>query len=329
MIRLHCPGAFRRYYEMGIDHSAVGQHTMTAQAAIRTRLSAHQQVVALGRPVPADFPEPYEPVAFAGEGSFSEVWKVRHRETGCLYALKRLRGDWRREPVAARLLGNEARVGRRVHSPYVVRVHEADFSAVPPCALLEWIDGVSLEVRLREEGLLPVGQALWIARQTAMGLADLERAGFAHGDIKPSNILCRPGGEIVLIDLGFARSIREERELARPHVLRGTAEYLAPESLSREACSPVAKDIYSLGVMLFRLLAGRLPFEAETTADMLRLQRESKPPLLRRYRPDAPREVADFVARLLAKHPLRRPASSAELLRDLIPLELLTLDGEP
>ena len=270
-------------------------------------------------------PPGFGAVALAGRGSFAEVWQVRDRETGCLYALKRLQAQWRDNPAANRLLHTETQVGQAVRSPYVVRVVRSEPSGDSPYTILEWVDGVSLEQRLSGGQRLPVGQAVWIARQCALGLTALEQAGYSHGDVKPANIFLTAGGPVKLIDLGFARAAEGSRTRSRDNPMMGTPEYLAPETLSRAPANPVTGDMYSLGVTLFRMLTGRLPFAAEAPAEILRHQRQSKPPLLRRWCPEAPRELAGLVNRLLAKQPIRRPRSLSALVEELIRLELMTL----
>jgi serine/threonine-protein kinase len=269
-------------------------------------------------------PPGYEAIARAGQGSFSEIWQIRDLQAGQVYALKRIRAECQDIPACRRLCSNEADVGRQLRSRHVVRVVDSNSNCPRPYTILEWIDGSTLEQRLNEHGPLPIGVAVWIARQCAQGLHDLADAGFSHGDVKPANIFLTSGGEVKLVDLGFAQPVQNFHRPSRG-VLTGTAEYMAPESLSRGRFGPVAKDIYSLGITLFRMLSGQLPFEAESAADMLRLQRQAKPPLLRRRCPAVTRELADLVHRLLAKQPLRRPQSLRALIRELIVLELAVL----
>jgi serine/threonine-protein kinase len=108
----------------------------------------------------------------------------------------------------------------------------------------------------------------------------------------------------------------------------GTPEYMAPESLTKTLSPPVAKDVYSLGVTLFRMLTGRLPFSGDTPAALAALQRQSRPPLARHYRPEIPRELADLVGRMLAKQPIRRPQNLRSLVREMVDLELLLISTE-
>lgn len=259
-----------------------------------------------------------------GRGTFCNVFQVR-KENGQRYALKRLRSEFDQHRDARRMFAREIHVTQTVRSRYVVRGYYGDADCEHPSLLLEWLDGQTLEQMLKPEVRLPIPQAVWIARQCAEGLADLERIGYSHGDIKPANICVLPDGAVKLIDLGFARPLEPDPTTPPSELLMGTADYMPPELLSRDLSQPIAGDIYSLGVTLFRMLTGQLPFAAETTADVLRLQREAKPPLLRRWRPDAPRELADLVSRMLAKHPLRRPEGLATVIRELIGIELETL----
>jgi eukaryotic-like serine/threonine-protein kinase len=269
-------------------------------------------------------------LALAGRGSFGEVWLVKDRESGRLHALKQVRSDCPSPAAARQLLWNEAEVGRRVKSDFVVRVGEASLQSHPPYVLLEWLSGETLEARLARDGKLPCSLALWIARQCAQGLYDLLKAGLTHGDVKPSNIfLCR-SGVAKLIDLGFARpDKRILDELAdSSRTLSGTPDYLAPEALVPSEYNGVAKDLYSLGVTLFRMLAGVLPFQGETVGEIVRQQRQSRPPRLRTITPGIPSAVENLVDRLLAKQPLRRSSGLRELVNELVALELQTIEDE-
>lgn len=241
--------------------------------------------------------------------------------SGRVVALKRLRPEWRENVTARQLLRNEAEVGRAVKSAHVVRVHYSETSGEDPHLLLEFLEGCSLEQMLRDSERLTVRKSVWIARQCAVGLADLEQAGYAHGDLKPANVFVNPLSEVKLVDLGFARPFRLERS----GTLVGTPEYMAPESLCPADVHPGQIDIYSLGVTLFRMLAGQLPFSADSAADTLQLQRSARPPQLRKLCPEAPIELVEFVGRLLAKHPLRRPENMQVVVRELLRFELAAL----
>lgn len=277
-------------------------------------------------------PGEFEMIALAGRGTFAEVWQARNPRTGELHALKRLRTDLPDQPAARRILANEAEVAGKVKSPFVVGLTANCLDADPPCLVLEWLAGQTLEARLAADKRIFCGEALWIARQCVQGMHALVVSGFSHGDIKPSNIFLCDNGLVKLIDLGFARPDRVvASELGDPadRALTGTPEYMAPESLVRGETGGIARDVYSLGVTLYRMLAGSLPFHGTTIVEVLREHQRSLPPRLRSHAPEVPREVSEFVHRLLAKQPIRRGGGLSWLIRELIGLELLVMPDVP
>lgn len=269
----------------------------------------------------------YELIHVAGIGHFAEVWKAREHLSGRIVAVKRLLPEWRENRAARRLLENEAEVGRQISDPHVVRVRDASREASPPFVVLEWLEGESLAERLEKTPQLSPRAALWIVRQCAQGLQALAAAGYCHGDIKPANLWCTPPCGIKLIDLGFASALSQpgQRREGRPTVLTGTPEYLAPETVVPGSGDLLAKDQYSLGVLLYQLLTGRLPFAGDSVADVMRRQQSVIPTPLRAFAPTVSREVAQCAERLLSKQPLRRSSSWPSLVRELISLEIATL----
>ena len=189
------------------------------------------------------------------------------------------------------LIRNEAQACQAVSSPHLLKLLLAEPRAEVPFLVFEWLEGRTLEEELRDVGPLTLRRAVWMARQTADGMQDLERCGLAHGDIKPQNIFITLGGEVKLLDLGFVRSIAAMPGPGAADTLLGTPEYLAPESLVSGVALPVAKDMYALGVTLYRMLTGRLPFVGDSPAELMVQHRQVKPTLLRRHRPDAPRAL--------------------------------------
>ncbi len=273
-------------------------------------------------------PEGYQIVSSAGRGAFSEIWKIRERATGRHYALKQLRPQWRDDATARHLLENEARIGAAARSPHIVRQEHAVSDADRLCLVMEWLEGATLEQQLANGTAVSMGTAVWIARQCAQGLNDLASAGSVHGDVKPGNIFLTNQGEAKLIDLGFARPIKHDRTSTEGSLATGTAEYMAPELLAGDRAHPIAQDIYSLGITLFRMIAGRLPFQDATTAGVLRMQRQAKPPALEQVCPQAPAKLCGLVASMLAKQPIRRPSGYADIVRELIELELALLPSD-
>ena len=175
----------------------------------------------------------------------------------------------------------------------------------------------------RSQPSLELPLALWIVRQATEALDALHTAGWMHGDVKPSNLLLSAEGHVTLLDLGFARRPTEVGSVVQRCVM-GTCHYLAPEMITSALRADIRSDIYSLGAMLFEMLAGRPPFESDDLAELARQHQQSRAPELRRLAPQVPGGVTWLVRQMLAKEPLRRPQSPRELIGRLVALEIAT-----
>lgn len=222
------------------------------------------------------------------------------------------------------LVRREALIGRRTASANVVAVLSASVAEAPHYLVMPWLSGETLRNRLTGWPCTPVHWALWIARQAATGLADLAANGWIHGDVKPENLLISPDGHATLLDLGFARRPGETLPAIDGWIL-GTAAYQAPEAFVERLRIDFRSDIYSLGVVLYEMLAGRPPFLGCSQDELARQHKQAAPPRLAEIAPHAAPEVAALVHRMLAKDPLRRPQSPAELVDDLTALEVVAL----
>jgi serine/threonine-protein kinase len=234
-----------------------------------------------------------------------------------------LRLPWEIDPRTVRLLAREAQVGRSVAHPHLISVLGCRVSVSPRFLVMPWLDGATLRDRLAASEPVELPEALWFARQAAEALEALHQAGWMHGDVKPSNIFISEDGHVTLLDLGFARTA-DETGSAADRCVTGTCHYLAPEWITSAIRADIRSDIYSLGVVLFEVLSGRLPFEGSDLAEVAIQHRQSAPPSLRRLVPHLPREVADLVRQMLAKDPWRRPQTPRELIERLIALEIDT-----
>jgi serine/threonine-protein kinase len=261
-----------------------------------------------------------------GHGRWAGVYRARPVNAPlsrpAAYAVKMLHENRQQDPLAIEMLAREARVGRQVSHPHLIAVLESQVKRAPQFLVMPWLEGATLHAFTAERTLLDLPAVLWIARQTAEALAALDQAGWMHGDIKPSNISLSPQGHATLLDLGFARH-RDERAEG-PRAIAGTGHYLAPEHVSTAYRPDIRSDIYSLGVVLYQLLAGRLPLEGATLEQMAVAHKQTAPLNLRRAAPHVPPRVAELVHGMLAKDPLRRPQSPTELVAELVRLEIET-----
>jgi serine/threonine protein kinase len=237
------------------------------------------------------------------------------------YVFKLLRPSWEQRPEAVEVLRREALVGSTVSHPHLVPVLAANVKSPPYFVVTPWLAGTTLDRFCSRPLDLP--EALWVTRQASEALEALDRQGWTHGDIKPTNIRVSREGHVTLLDLGFARRQDEAGSvIARCFV--GTANYMAPEMITSTLQVDIRSDIYSLGVVLFELLTGRLPFEGGDLAELATLHRQAQPPDLRRLAPHLPASVVRLVREMLSKHPLRRPQTPQELTHRLMDLEIST-----
>jgi serine/threonine-protein kinase len=267
---------------------------------------------------------PWQPVQLAGEGRLAKVYRARPSEAGpgapADYALKVLRERLEDNPLAVELLRREAAVAQQVSDPHLVSVLAAGLEEPPYYVVMPWLAGRSLEGKINR---MSVGAALWTARQVSEALDSLHQSGWMHADVKPANIIVSPEGHATLVDLGFARR-RDEAGSVVNRPLLGTVAYIAPEMVTSTLGADIRSDIYSLGATLYELLSGRPPFTGNDLAELISQHRQSVPTDVRELVGGIPDEVAELIAKMLAKEPLRRPQTPRELIDQLVRLEIAT-----
>jgi serine/threonine-protein kinase len=251
-----------------------------------------------------------------------DAWADDAHGSGSPYIVKLAR---RAAPQSARdALAREAAAARDVMNSHIVSVFEAQLRDVPQYLVMPRLRGRTLAELLTEGKPLSVASALWFARQAAQGLAVLHEKGWLHGDVKPDNLLISPQGHLTLVDLGCARRLEGGEESATPY-LAGTIDYLAPEAFCSRLRVDVRSDLYSLGVTLYEMLTGRLPFNGGTAAAAIENRLSAAVPDIRKVNSAVPLETAKLIHSLLAHEPLRRPQSANELATKLAQLEIVFL----
>jgi serine/threonine protein kinase len=261
-----------------------------------------------------------------GEGNFTRLYQSRPADgpqnQPAAYVVKVLRKEWWRDTQAIEMQRREAWVGSKVSHPNLLPVLSASVQEPPFYFVTPKLEGAPLSQVIADRERLPIPFALWIARQTADGLDALyEGAGVIHTDVKPANIVVSPTGHATLIDFGFVQTPAEASHWAtRP--LAGTLAYIAPEMVTSTLAAGPRSDVYSLGVTLYEMLTGHRPWETDDPGELATLHREAKPTDIRALRPDTPDPVANLIHSMLAKDPLRRPASARELATRLVRLEI-------
>jgi serine/threonine protein kinase len=266
---------------------------------------------AVPRPAPGPCLGRWTIVELLGEGTWSLVYRARPKERSerapSDYAVKVAKPSV--DPaLALQLLRREARVGQSLSHPHLACVLAAHLRRAPHYLLMPFIAGVSLQTVLTVGAPLPLPHALWIARQVAEALQALHEHGWLHGDVKPANILVASDGHATLRDLSLA--VRAEEANAE-EALTGTLVYAAPEVFGTVLQRGPASDVYSLGVTLYQLLTGELPFPAGSAAELAQAHLHEPPPDPRLHNPRVTNRLARLLKKLLAKQPAQRPTGAA------------------
>lgn len=250
-------------------------------------------------------------------GALGELHLATDPDTGAPLAIKTVRFHGS-ELTRERFLRESQAVSRLQH-PGIVRTHAAGLEGRGDSAYgwiaMEWVAGSDLVRYTLPTRLLPEPVVIDLVARAAEALAHAHELGVVHRDIKPANLLFDPlRGTLKITDFGCAHLSDGER--SRSGVIAGTPVYMAPEQLAN---APVDArcDLYALGVLLFELLTGRLPFEAASMGDLLAAMATQPAPALSSLRPDLPASLSNLVARLLAKRPEDRPVDAHQLAREL------------
>jgi serine/threonine-protein kinase len=257
----------------------------------------------------------YEVEGLLGWGGMAEVYLARDRRLGRRVGVKVLRHQLADDPRFLARFRREARAAATLRDPRIVAVHDTGSHDGCPFIVMERVSGRTLAEILRAEGPLDPGRAAAIAEGAAAALAAAHAQGIVHRDVKPSNIMVTEEDEVKILDFGIARALRWTPLTDTPGT-QGTPEYLSPEQARGEAVDG-RSDVYSLGVVLYEMLAGRPPFTGENAIGVAYKHVEESPPPPEALRPELPPALAAIAMRCLAKHPADRYPRAGKLRADL------------
>jgi serine/threonine-protein kinase len=257
-----------------------------------------------------------------GAGGMGVVYRAEDTRLQRAVALKFLLPQFVLDDSAKERFLFEARSAAALDHPNICTVYEVGESEDGQLYLaMALYAGETLSARLTRAGPLDTREALAIARQLADGIACAHAAGIVHRDLKPSNVMLPPDGPVKILDFGLAKA--KGLSLTRSGVQLGTVAYMAPEQICGEAVD-VRTDLWALGVMLYEMLTGRRPFEAERDISVAHAIVNDAPPRPSALRADLTPVVESIVLELLDKEPARRPATAADLVRELAAAQSIT-----
>lgn len=275
----------------------------------------------------------YKVEELVGIGGMGVVYRAQHVMTTATVALKVLKPDLAiAYPDMVESFFKEAKATVGLDHPYIIKVTDAAVTADGiPFLVMEWLDGRTLEAEIRDKGMLPLDRVVTLIEQICDALAQAHARGLVHRDLKPGNMMLvtdYKGEEAVkILDFGIAKAMTSTTGAKVSRAI-GTLHYASPEQLMLGARIDHRSDIYSLGVILYQLLTGHVPFDADSMERMIYQHLKVEPPPLRALRPELSDAVQSVVLKALAKDPAERYQSATDLARALrraISLETGTL----
>lgn len=252
-----------------------------------------------------------------GQGGMAMVHKAQDLSLGRLVAVKVLRDNLIGDPEFLARFQQEARSAANLAHPNIVTVHDFGRDGGRYYIVMEYIEGQDLKSLIKERAPFTTDHALDLAIQICAGVGYAHRAGLVHCDIKPQNLLVTADGRVKITDFGIARALANIRPGETTDVVWGSPQYYSPEQAAGEHPTP-ASDVYSVGIVMFEMLAGRLPFVASTQAQLAIMHLREEPPRLSLFNPEVPETLERIIHKVLAKEPAARYRTADQLGRILI-----------
>ncbi len=252
-----------------------------------------------------------------GEGGMAIVYQASDLMLERTIAVKILRKDFSKSKAFQERFKEEARAAANLTHPNIVTVHDFGFDNDRLYIVMEHVPGTDLKQIIKKSGPLPIDHASRLFIQACAGLGYAHRAGLVHCDIKPHNMLITPDHRLKVTDFGIARALASVKHDEQSQAIWGSPAYFSPEQAAGRAPSP-ASDVYSLGVVLFEMLTGELPFNDPSPQELALLHRYETPPSPREINPEISPELEEIIIKVLSKEPSSRYRTADQLGRIVI-----------
>ena len=257
----------------------------------------------------------YEIIEELGEGGMGKVYRAHDTKLNEEVALKLIKPEIAADKRTVERFHNEIKIARKISHKNVCRTHDLHEEGLTLYLTMEYVRGEDLKSLIHRTKTLSVGTALAIARQMAEGLAEAHKLGIVHRDLKPGNVMIDKDGQAKIMDFGVARAMRE-KGITGAGAIIGTPEYMSPEQVEGKEADQRA-DIYALGIILFEMVTGRVPFEGETAFRIAMKQKEEAPKNPQLLNPNLPDDLAGVILKCLEMDPAKRYLSAADVRAEL------------
>lgn len=257
----------------------------------------------------------YEIKEIIGVGGMANVYRAYDSIDDRTVAVKILRDEHMQNDELLRRFRNESKAIAVLSHPNIVKVYDVSFNEDIQYIVMEYIDGITLKEYIEQQKVLRWKEAVHFTVQILRALQHAHDKGIVHRDIKPQNIMLLADGTIKVADFGIARFARASQQTVTDKAI-GSVHYISPEQAKGDVTDEKS-DIYSVGVMLYEMTTGKLPFDADSPVTVALQQIQSQPKRPRSINPDIPEGLEDIIIRAMQKDPARRYQSAAEMLRDI------------
>lgn len=257
----------------------------------------------------------YEIQEIVGVGGMSVVYKAYDNVDDRVVAVKILKDEFLTNDDFVRRFKNESKAIALLSHPNIVKVYDVSFGEKLQYIVMEYVDGITLKEYIQKQGAITWNDALFFTTQILKALQHAHNKGIVHRDIKPQNIILLPNGNIKVADFGIARFSRSETRTLTDTAI-GSVHYISPEQAKGEFTDEKA-DIYSVGVVLYEMLAGKVPFEAESAVSVALMQLQNNAKRLTEINPDIPLGLEQICIHAMQKDPKDRYQSATEMLLDV------------
>lgn len=259
----------------------------------------------------------YQLLEQLGKGGMAVVYRARDQMLERTVAVKVLREDYSRDSAFLERFRQEAKAAANLSHPNIVTVHDFGLDDGQLFIVMEYIPGTDLKMLIKQRGRFTPDEAVPLLIQACAGIGYAHRAGLVHCDVKPQNMLVTPDMRLKVTDFGIARALSTIHPDEKSEVVWGSPQYFSPEQAAGAAPSP-ASDVYSLGVIMYEMLTGTLPFHATTSDELARLHLEVEPVPVAELLPNIPPALEQILAKVLSKEPSQRYRTADQLGRVLM-----------